>query len=455
MLKLIQEMDTLEIRDFEQLSILSLYKSYLNKDLGLQKEEYQNIQDQLSYAKQIKDPDKRHDQISSAYNRLSMYYDFKNPDSLIYYLKKEFDELEKISEDTPEKKTKKYSSIALNNLNIGNFYLGVAQPQRLDLAEPYYQKVYNYKNTQPEIFNQLDMPILCGTGRFYLEKGNYSKSLELAEEVLTREKNKKNPTYRHYAYMLMADSFEGLNKPKEQAKYIKLYATLNDSLNKAVQQKTGQQFDRLVEKKEKENNAVVKMLLISGGILVGLLLLSGLILWRSKYKLKKEFNNLIEKLKTESLNQLTEDIESDEIETIPETSLDNQETEAGNGSKIQITDETVHNILQRLEKFEKSKTYLKKEISLGYLAAHLSTNTRYLSEIIKQHKGKSFNNYINGLKINYIALLLLKEPNYREYKISYLADMCGFSSRVVFTTTFKKETGVSPSYYIENLKNEQ
>src|SRR5690606_1155029 len=178
-------------------------------------------------------------------------------------------------------------------------------------------------------------------------------------------------------------------------------------------------------------------------------------LWRSKYKLKKEFNNLIEKLKTESLNQLTEDIESDEIETIPETSLDNQETEAGNGSKIQITDETVHNILQRLEKFEKSKTYLKKEISLGYLAAHLSTNTRYLSEIIKQHKGKSFNNYINGLKINYIALLLLKEPNYREYKISYLADMCGFSSRVVFTTTFKKETGVSPSYYIENLKNEQ
>src|SRR5690606_12622196 len=216
-------------------------------------------------------------------------------------------ELEKRTENTADNKLDKYSSIALNNLNIGNFYLGVAQPQRLDLAEPYYLKVYNYKTTQPEIFEELDMPILCGTGRFYLEKGDFEKSLNLAQEVLKIEKRKKNPTYRHYAYMLMADSYEGLNNPGEQAKYTKLYATLNDSLNKAAKQETGQQFDRLVNNKEKEKNTLIKNLLIFGGILFSLLLVGGVYLWRSKYKLKKEFNNLIEKLKTENLNQLAED----------------------------------------------------------------------------------------------------------------------------------------------------
>jgi len=50
--------------------------------------------------------------------------------------------------------------------------------------------------------------------------------------------------------------------------------------------------------------------------------------------------------------------------------------------------------------------------------------------------------------------LLYEEPKHREYKISYLAELCGFSSREVFTTIFKKETGISPSYFIDHLKND-
>lgn len=50
--------------------------------------------------------------------------------------------------------------------------------------------------------------------------------------------------------------------------------------------------------------------------------------------------------------------------------------------------------------------------------------------------------------------LLASDPDYREYKISYLAEISGFSSREVFTITFKKETGVNPSYFINNLKKD-
>jgi YesN/AraC family two-component response regulator len=88
------------------------------------------------------------------------------------------------------------------------------------------------------------------------------------------------------------------------------------------------------------------------------------------------------------------------------------------------------------------------------LSNSLNTNPRYLSEIIKQHKGKNFNNYLNGLRIHYITNKLYDTPVFREYKISYLAEACGFSSREVFAVIFKKETGVTPSYFISQLKKD-
>ncbi|WP_306568250.1 helix-turn-helix transcriptional regulator [Flavobacterium lindanitolerans] len=104
-----------------------------------------------------------------------------------------------------------------------------------------------------------------------------------------------------------------------------------------------------------------------------------------------------------------------------------------------IIEETTDALLLKLEKFEKSKNAIKKEVSLTWLANHLNTNTRYLSEVIKKHKGKSFNNYINGLRINYIIGLLYDNPKHREYKISHIAELCGFSSREVFTTVLKRK----------------
>ncbi|MFP3631574.1 hypothetical protein SB776_33725, partial [Burkholderia sp. SIMBA_045] len=135
-------------------------------------------------------------------------------------------------------------------------YLGVHKPQRLDLAEPYYLKIYEYRKTQPEVFEMMDMEILNGVGRFYLEKGVYKKTITLASEVLQREKLKKNPAHRLFAYQLLADSNEELKNSKEQAKYTLLYAKLNDSLNEAAKRQVSHQFDTLIaktkEKKDKE-----------------------------------------------------------------------------------------------------------------------------------------------------------------------------------------------------------
>jgi YesN/AraC family two-component response regulator len=182
---------------------------------------------------------------------------------------------------------------------------------------------------------------------------------------------------------------------------------------------------------------IQKMLMIVFTFII-LLVAGGLFFWkRNQRKLHESYETVINNLKKTN-----------------DPPAQNVQLEISSEKSINITDETLKMILTKLEKFEKSQKFIKKDLSLTSLANDLNTNTRYLSEIIKQYKGNSYNNYINGLRINYITNKLYENHIYREYKISYLAEACGFSSREVFAVIFKKETGVSPSYFINNLKKD-
>lgn len=118
-----------------------------------------------------------------------------------------------------------------------------------------------------------------------------------------------------------------------------------------------------------------------------------------------------------------------------------------------IPSKTEQEILKRLEAFEDSTLFLDKQLRIATLAKHLETNTRYLSLILNEKKNKSFNNYINQLRIKYIINKLDKEPIYLSYKISYLAEESGFASQSSFSTSFKEVTGKSPSAYIKHISD--
>jgi YesN/AraC family two-component response regulator len=107
--------------------------------------------------------------------------------------------------------------------------------------------------------------------------------------------------------------------------------------------------------------------------------------------------------------------------------------------------------LNKLEEFEKSQKYIQKNVSLKTLAQQFDTNPKYLSEIVNNHKNSNFNTYINNLRIDYIVEKIKKNPEYRKYKVSYLADECGFSSHSLFTTIFKNRMDLSPTEFLQKL----
>jgi len=118
---------------------------------------------------------------------------------------------------------------------------------------------------------------------------------------------------------------------------------------------------------------------------------------------------------------------------------------------VLVSKEKENEILKKLDEMENSDRFLSKNMSLATLAAQLDTNTKYLSEVINNYKGKNFNSYINELRINHIAYLLKTDPAYLNYKVSYLADISGFSSHSAFTTVFKSITGLSPNAFIQQI----
>ncbi len=119
-----------------------------------------------------------------------------------------------------------------------------------------------------------------------------------------------------------------------------------------------------------------------------------------------------------------------------------------------IPKETEALLLSKLEKFESGKKYLSKDISLAQMAAIFDTNTKYLSEVINKYKKKNFNAYINELRISYIVSKLKSDPKYLNYKVSYLAEECGFSSHSIFSAAFKSATGITPNVFIHFLSQD-
>jgi YesN/AraC family two-component response regulator len=96
------------------------------------------------------------------------------------------------------------------------------------------------------------------------------------------------------------------------------------------------------------------------------------------------------------------------------------------------------------------KLFRENELTLVELARRLNTQPNYLSQVINEHEGKIFYDYINNLRIaEFIRLVAL--PENRKYTLVALAELCGFNSKSSFNRHFKKVTGQSPSDFIKTV----
>ncbi|WP_294965826.1 helix-turn-helix domain-containing protein [uncultured Flavobacterium sp.] len=316
---------------------------------------------------------------------------------------------------------------AVNDELIAKNYLSL---NKADSALFYYAKATKELQESQSSESPLKGFILNGLGNVYREKGDPNKALQnynKAEQIA----NQSN------FFILKQEVYNAMMafyKNSDSRKYI-AYNELNLKLHKDEEESRKMIADDLIKTLRKNHinsqsqykkSTVVMASVFSSAVLLTIVFFS--------YRRRQDFKNF---------NSI-----------ISKATFKKDSSQRRDNGKEYMSEATENSILNSLKESEKAQFYLNSEVSLTTLAAELGINHRYLSYVINKNTEKDFAGYINELRINYIVDRLRNNPSYLKYKISYLADLSGFSSHSRFTTTFKKVTGQSPVDFIRQLENE-
>lgn len=320
--------------------------------------------------------------------------------------------------------------------NIGNSYYYIKN----DSAEIYLNKALAIKSNYNEEINYF---IYNALSQVYASRKEYQRAIDTLKIVL-KHKNDLDTRLLSDVYYNLSQDYKALNDQSQYSLYneefIKLNRSIRESEMKAISSAINAEQkdykDAISDADSSKKNIVIIstafVLVLAGAIIF--------LLYRRK-KEKKVFENIIHKL------------ESDKIIS-NETKLE-PAVEIQKDSAVQIPNSVEQDLLEKLQKFEESEKFTNSKLTIASLALQLKTNTSYLSEVINKYKGKNFNTYINELRIAYICQKIYNHKEYQNYKISYLAEECGFASHSSFATVFRNITGISPSVFIREASKNQ
>ena len=288
---------------------------------------------------------------------------------------------------------------------------------------------------------------------YYYYKGVVNKEISNNKKAVSnfRAVDSMFTIYKKYypefvsGYEFLVDYYAKNNKPDSTMFYfnkLKKIDTYFQTNFKELLHSLHSNYDipKVIKTKEREINKLnsqsnwQKLLIVFSVLCVGLFLF---LYWKQK-KQSKILQIKFEKLMQDKVEQplISNEIKRDEVET-----------------KIAISETIITDLLSKLEQFENNKDYLQQDITIDYLVNLFDSNSNYVSKIINHFKQKSFSQYINDLRIDYVIEQLKTEKTWRKYTIQALATEVGFSSADSFSKAFYKRTKIKPSYFIKNITN--
>ena len=312
---------------------------------------------------------------------------------------------------------------------------------KYDSAEIYIDKTYDLLNSSP--INDLYQKTLIykELGNLQLQKKDYKKC---EESLLIASKFAEildNPILLMEINRDLSINYLASNQNIKHKVYNEKFLLLNSEVERTEQLAVNTLYTMLSNQnenfliKEKQSHQNYLYLFISG--LIGALVIGSYVVLKGEGR-KKRLREIINYLEV---------VRNKDIKAKP--------SKKAKPRRIAIPEETENLIMTKLKRFESSKKFLNKDISLAVLAGQFETNTKYLSGVINKHYDDNFNTFINKLRVNYIIDKLKNDPNYINYKISFLAEESGYSSHSSFATVFKSIIGMSPVTFIKLIQKER
>lgn len=336
---------------------------------------------------------------------------------------------------------KDFKEIKINyTTTLGGLYL-----KNKNLAESQEQFKATVDNLNQQNVENLYAKItaLHGLASVYFLKKEYAAANALSKEAMGYAERLENFFLRLKVNQLQSDIYlatnDVVNYKLVSAKFFDLQSETESQEQEAINTGYNLISDEYADGYSDNKSQYIQVIYVVSGVFL-IVILTCLFFWQKLWVRKKRLVEVINYIEITRNNLMSS------------FSISDKKSEP---KKNVILKETEEHILNKLKRFESSKRFINKDISLAVLAGQLDSNTKYLSEIINTHYNVNFNTYINTLRVNYIIEKLKTDPNFINYKISYLAENCGFSSHSSFATVFKSITGISPVKFIELLNQEK
>lgn len=142
----------------------------------------------------------------------------------------------------------------------------------------------------------------------------------------------------------------------------------------------------------------------------------------------------------QNVNLGTSELDEDEAEE-PQKYIDSK-----------LTDEHKKELLTAiLEKMKEEKPYLDKDFSLEGFAKQLGSIRSYVSQTINEELKLNFRNFVNQYRVSEARQMLTKPEN-KHLTIESIAYEVGFGSKSSFNAAFKAHTGITPSFFMKSIK---
>ena len=107
-----------------------------------------------------------------------------------------------------------------------------------------------------------------------------------------------------------------------------------------------------------------------------------------------------------------------------------------------LSPEAANKLIERIRQLmDEQRPYLNSDLKVKDIAHLLGTNSRYISDSIKQTEQCTFSMFINKYRIAYAQQLMRRQPDIKLIEV-YLKS--GFANEISFFRTFKAITGMTP-----------
>lgn len=250
------------------------------------------------------------------------------------------------------------------------------------------------------------------------------ENLLMAYNIMTQSYSEKNDTKKAYLYaqksLELIQSIEGIKSK-----------SLNFLHN----------YDLKIIKEESKNIIASKnyfKISLFGILIILVVVVSSFYYYHKEQKEKHyRFLKIIQNLKESKTSDIS-NLQIEKAEAQPKQIID---------------EELIEKIAIGLKKLEQKETFLDPNFKLAFVAKKLNTNTAYLSQYFNQVIQKTFSEYTQELRIHYVLKKLKDAPYFRKYTLQAIAEEVGYKDANTLVRVFKKQTGLSPNYYIEKLEN--